>query len=215
MRRASTLRKRSRKQKAGVRNMSNKSNNEKKNLQAVLLYERYAEKSRKLTNNVLTIGERIANLIGKQLPITEPLVVWRGQSSGTIDPHLHWFSTSLRDDVARSYSTDYLFKIHLQTGIKILNMYEYYNAYGIKDPVKEANNISKYFTFKNNIHFQPNDYAQFQEILVEKGGSFWADPEKTQKGFRHIGTAYPTTEMYLEDIPDLEMNVYETYYFPA
>ncbi len=202
-------------QKAGVHNMSHKSNNEKKNLQAVLFYERFPEKTRKVPKNILTIGERIANLIDKQAPLTTPLVVWRGQFNDAIDPHLNWFSTSLRDDVARSYSTKNLFKIYLQPGIRVLDMYQYYEAYGIKDPVKEANNVSKYFAFKNNAKFTTNDYTQFQEVLVEKGGSFWADPKKTQKGFRHIGQAHPTEAGTFVNIPDIAMDVYETYYFPA
>ena len=197
-------------QKAGVHNISNN----EKNLQAVLLYERFPEKTRKISHNVLTIGERIGRLIHKQPPLTASLLVWRGQFNETIDPHLNWFSTSLRDDVARSYSTKNLFKIHLQPGIRVLNMYQYYDEHGIKDPVKEANAISKLFQFKNNEYFTTNDYTQFQEVLVEKGGSFWADPEKTQKGFRWIGKVHPTEAGTLEDIHDMEMDVYETYYFP-
>ncbi len=217
MRRASTLRKRSRKQKAGVRNISNKSNNEKKNLQAVLMYERSPDKTRKLPKTLITVGERIGNLIDAQSPLTAPLVVWRGQYDQTIDPNLSWFSTSLRSDVARSYSYRYVFKIHLQPGNKIINMYKYYDTYGIKNPAKEANDISKYldFNFKNNRYFTNNDYTQFQEVLVEKGGSFWKDPEKTQKGFRWIGKAHPTEAGTFENIHDIEMDVYETYYFPA
>lgn len=200
-------------QKAGMRNLSN---NQKKNLQAVLIYERSPDKTRKLPKSLITIGERISNLIENQPPLTDSLVVWRGQYNPTIDPDLGWFSTSLRDDVARSYSFRNLFKIHLQPGIKAIDMYNYYNKLGIKDPAKEANDISKYlnFNFKNNRYFTNNDYTQFQEILVNKGGSFWKDPEKTQKGFRLIGKVHPTYPGSFDNVSDVEMNVYETYYFP-
>ena len=203
---------RTKRQKAGVR--KNMTANQTKDLRSVLLYERFPKKNRTLPDNTMTIGERIAHLIDKQAPLEEPLIVWRGQFNDTIDPHLSWFSTSLRDDVARSYSTKNLFKIHLQPGIKVLNMYQYYDEHGIKDPVKEANAISKLFPFKKNEYFTTNNYTQFQEILVEKGGSFWADPMKSRKGFRWIGKVKPTEAGTFEEMDELLTNVYETYYFP-
>lgn len=202
----------SKRQKAGVR--KNMTANQTKDLRAVLLYERFPKKDRKLPDNTITIGERIEHLIAKQAPLKAPLIVWRGQFNGTIDPDLSWFSTSLRDEVARSYSTKNIFKIHLQPGIKVLNMYQYYNAHGIQDPIKEANNISKLFPFKNNESFTTNDYVTFQEVLVEKGGSFWANPEKTQAGFRWIGKMKPTEAGTFEEMDDILTDVYETYYFP-
>ncbi len=202
-------------QKAGVR--KNLTPNAKKNLRAVLLYERSPDKLKYISGNTLPIGMRIEKLIEKQSPITEPMTVWRGQSTSIIFPYTWWFSTSLRQDVALSYTRRNVFKIHLQPGVKVLNMYEYYNKHGIKDPVKELNELQENY-FQYNKNFTNDDYTQFQEVLVERGGSFWQDPEQNVKGFQFIGKVNPVganlKEINAEGDTSFMVNMYETYYFP-
>jgi hypothetical protein len=205
------------KQIAGVR--SNLSLNEKKNLRAVLLYERSPQKRRVLSGNTLTIDQRIAKLIEKQPPLKDSMIVWRGQLVYKILPDWTWFSTSLRKDVATSYATKFLFKIHLQPGVKVLDVYKYYNEHEIKDPVKEVNDLQENY-FQHNNAFTNNDYTQFQEVLVQAKGSFWQDPEKTVEGFKLIGKTNPVDAGTLEEIDvegntDIMKTVYETYYFPS
>lgn len=201
------------KQRAGVR--SNISMNEKKNLRAVLLYERTPKKTKIPSGNNMTIKERITNLLARQNPINESVIVYRGQSNYKIHPDQGWFSTSLRKDVAISYASKHVFKIHIQPGVRILDMYKYYNEYGIFDPVKEFNELQKNY-FKDN-YFTNNDYTKFQEILVEGNGTFWQDSEKTVEGFKLVGKVKPVSTM-LEEInvndPELMLDIYETYYFP-
>ncbi len=208
-------RRQTKKQKAGVR--SNLSPNEKKNLRVVLLYERSPQKYKILSGNTLTIKERIRRLIDRQTPITEPVTVWRGQHTYKIHPDQGWFSTSLREDVARSYAGKHVFKIHLQPGVKLLNMYEYYNKHGIQDPVKELNELQENY-FRHNNSFTNNNYSQFEEILVEEGGSFWQDSEQTAEGFRFLGKVNPVSaileEQNMEGNEEYMVSMFETYYFP-
>ncbi len=215
LRKRKQTRRKTKRQTAGVR--KNLSPNEKKNLRAVLLYERSPQKTKILSENTLTIGERIHKLIDKQIPLNESMIVYRGQHNHQILPELGWFSTSMRDDVARSYSSKFLFKIYLQPGVKILDMYAYYNKYGIQDPVKELNELQENY-FQHNKDFTNNDYTQFQEVLVEGGGSFWQDSEKTTEGFRFIGKVNPMSpsleEENMKGNEEHMVSVYETYYFP-
>lgn len=166
----------------------------------------------------MTIGARIEKLLDKQTPLTEPLVVWRGQSVNEIFPW-NWFSTSLREEVAKSYTTRHVFKIHLQPGVKVLNMYNYYKQYNILDPVKEKNELESNY-FQSNNYFTNNNYTQFGEVIVAEGGSFWQDAEKAKKGFRFIGFANQVDARTLKEEDDeiedrYKLKVYETFYFPA
>jgi len=203
-----------RRQRAGVR--GNLSPNEKKTLRAVLLYERSPNKNRILPGNETPLGTHIERLLQKQVPLTESVVVWRGQKNAKINPDLGWFSTSFRDDIARTYGGKHLFKIHIQPGVRILDMYKYYNERGIQNPVKEANELQAEY-FQHNEKYQNNNYSEFQEVLVEEGGSFWQDSEKKEKGFKWIGKQNPVNPGTLQENnygEKYKMNVFETYYFP-
>ncbi len=159
----------------------------------------------------MTIRERIESLLLKQPPLTNEMVVWRGQSHNVIEP-TSWFSTSHRDEVARSYGGSYLFKIHLQPGIHALDMYKYYAAANITNPYSEPNTIRAFL--ENNALIMSNNYVTFEEVIVQGGGQFWKDAAHTEKGFREIGAMRPTMWDFAEvDDPEWpDMIVYESYY---
>ena len=197
-----------RSQKAGVRTLSNAN---ARNLRAVIAYERNPDRNRKISRNNLTIRDRIAALLKKQPALTREKLVWRGQGHCTIDPS-SWFSTSYRNEIARSYGGICVFKIHLEPGVHVLDMYKYYGAANIINPHNEANNIR---AFMNNNLNMSNNYGDFAEVIVQGGGKFWKDAAHTKPGFKRIGYARPASVIDHADVNDPDwpdMTVYECYY---
>ncbi len=204
-------RKARRKQKAGIR--STLSNNAAANLRAVLAYERFPDRNRKVPRNTQTIRERITALLLKQAPLAREKVVWRGQSTCSINP-VSWFSTSYRNEIARSYGGRCLFKIHLQPGVRILDMYKYYGTVNITNPYNEPNAIRTFMGIADlNVS---NNYVDYGEVIVQAGGRFWKDAAHTKPGFQRIGSARPTevfgSHSNIDDPDWPDMDVYECYY---
>ncbi len=204
------LRKRKQKQTAGIR--SNLSNDEKQNVRAIVLYEQMnPNRNKTMKGNSMTIQQRIQSLLQKQTPLTDSIVVWRGQWNQTIIPAA-WFSSSFYDKIARSYGGRNLFKIHLQPGVRCLDMYDFYRRHGIENPYMEQNAM-KHLMKNEPITFY-DDYGTFGEVLVSSGGSFWQDSEKTKAGFRYIGKISQVEPGTWKNSEEDFMDMYETYYFP-
>lgn len=180
------------------------------NLRALLAYERSPNRTRKAPKNDRTLEDRIRITLDKQAPLPAPLTVWRGQRNCTITP-TSWFSTSTRNVVSRSYGGRCLFKIHLQPGVRCLDLYATFAKFGIQNPYTEPNKVRN--LLENNTLNISNNYSEFKEVIVEEGGSFWKDAEQREAGFRHIGSVYATS-VYFEENEAQQMNVYETFYFP-
>lgn len=168
----------------------------RKELRALLTYETQPERGI-LPGNNISIDNRIATIIDRQPPLDKELLVWRGhyqQSSSrrinSINP-ASWFSTTLKQEITEHYknATCCLFKIHIQPGIKILNLYDIYKTYGVLNPYYEQKNLG-IVRYRN--------YSEYQEIIVEGGGEFYKDVYKTEKGFTEI-----------------EPGMFETFYFPT
>ncbi len=189
----------------------NLTNKQKRNVRTLLQYEIDSSRKIRLKSkntgkffNELTIENRIRHILDAEDPLTSELIVWRGQQNCTIKP-TSWFSTSKRDDIARSYGGKCVFKIHLQPGIKCIDLYKFYKKYGIHNPYTEQNVVRN--LLENSSLKITDDYATFEEVIVQEGGVFWIDADKTKKGFKHIGQLplIGSTKM---------MDAYETYYFP-
>jgi len=183
--------------------------NEIKNLRAIIAYERFSNRTHKVLNNTHTIKYRIKKLIEKQKPLSKELTVWRGQANCKIEPE-NWFSTSLKDKVASSYGGRCLFKIHLEPGVRCLDMYKYYDNYNISNPVEQKDNIKE--LMNNNKLNLSDDYSKFAEVIVQQGGIFWKDKEHTERGFKEIGES-PFYNAFLKELNNSpKLTVYETYY---
>ncbi len=193
--------------KASIR--KNIPDNEKINLRAIIGYERNPERNRKILNNTHTIGYRIKTLIQKQEPLSKDLIVWRGQWNCKINPE-SWFSTSLKNKVARTYGGRCLFKIHLEPGVRCIDLYKYYSQYNIHNPVEQKDNIRE---LMNNMNLNlSDDYSKFAEVIVQEGGTFWKDKEHTEKGFKEVGETTLLSISFKESTNAKKMKIYETYY---
>lgn len=222
-----TRRRRQRKRKSlrqrggGIR--PNISSSEQAELRAVLAYERNAyTRNQFLLGNTRTVRDRIAELISRQQPLTEPLVVWRGQHTHSIEP-TSWFSVSPFQWIALEYGGKALFKIHLEPGVRYLDMYTYYADMGIQNPHTEAEAVRNFL--QNPELNMSHNYIQFGEILVEGGGTFWKNAAHTKPGFRTIGKTRSRvppddlpppvngqTTIFLKETDYPMIPVYETYY---
>ncbi len=193
------------------------SNENIKNLRALLNYEKIpylrnepVQSNKEEYLNDITVRERIDNLIKHQIPLEKELIVWRGQTTDNIILPYTWFSSSLKKDIAIKYTdrNNNLFKIHIQPGIKVIDLYAQYKQYGIKNPV---NNVYKMralmrnYTFIHPISKYTRNYSKYNEYLVESGGKFYKDINKLEEGFKEIySNSDKTKRIY-----------YETYYFPS
>jgi hypothetical protein len=209
-----------RKQRAGIRN--NISTAEKANLRSLLSYERDPTRNIKRKNNSLTIKERIERILERQQPLTKPMIVWRGQINTTIN-NTSWFSTSTHIHVALNYGGNALFKIHLEEGIRVIDLYSFYEMHGIKNPHTEQNSIRN-FLEEPNLNLSHN-YINFGETIVQGGGTFWKNKYHTQRGFKYVGQIRsrvppanlpPPTEgqttIFLKETDYPLIPVYETWY---
>jgi len=136
-------------------------------------------KSNKLDGNALTIEQRIQNLLNAYRPLRNERIVYRGHNpvSPTIYSDRGWFSTSSDiNKVLRQHISDgtscCLFKIHLLPGIKSINV----------DNTIERAGLPK------------TDYDE-SEIIVNGGGTFYADSNLSTVGFREIEPAERVTNL--------------------
>jgi hypothetical protein len=193
-------------QKAGIK--TNISDNEKTTLKAIISYERDPNRTRKVGKNIHTIKYRIKKLLQEQSPLKKELIVWRGQYNNKINPD-SWFSTSLRKIVSQTYGGRCIFKIHLEPGIKCIDLYKFYKKYNIINPSKQSNNMISFLGEKLNFS---NDYSKFEEVIVEQGGTFWKDKEHTEKGFKEIGKTFLASIDLKKEFKDQPLIIYETFY---
>lgn len=189
-----------------------------KELRSLVAYEHFPNrgyiisKKTKKKLNELTIEERIQSIIDKQEPLTKSQIVWRGQVDNKEIIPRSWFSTSTYRHIAEEiYSAkEYLFKIHLQPGIKCIDLYKLYKKYGINNPYNAPiNNVRKLLENNEHIINPYNNYKDFGEIIVNGGGKFWKDDKKQEEGFKLLEHIHK--EDYLSVI---DYYIYETYYFP-
>lgn len=187
-----------------------------KNIRALLNYEKipYLRNEPLFNNNGtllnnISVRKRISNLIEKQEPLDKEIIVWRGQTNTEISSS-SWFSSSLKKDIAKKYGKD-LFKIHIQPGIKIIDLYEYYAKHGIKNPVNNTYKMRAYmrnykFIYPHSKYFR--NYYNYKEIIVQQNGTFYKDINKLEQGF---------TPIYNKPCKDGTCPIlyYETYYFPS
>ncbi len=177
-----------------------------RNLRAIVTYER-ANPHRYtyiVPGNTVPIESRIATFLRSQSPIQQEEIVWRGQATFPMNAD-SWMSTSKKHTISRSYGGAYLYKIHLMPGVHRLDMYDYYNTQGIKDPRKNKR-------FANMGLNMSNNYTTFEEVIVAGGGEFWKDPQQSEMGFQYIGKM-PAVFYDGSEQEDQLMDVYETYYF--
>lgn len=187
--------------------------NKTRNLRAVLTYERNNpnRQTHIVPGNTLSLGARMDALLSKQTPLTSEAIVWRGQRTFPISPR-SWFSTSTDATIARTYGGRYLFKIHLMPGIHCLDLYDYYAAHGIQNPIHEAEALEE---IVGNLGVSmSNNYADFGEVIVQGGGTFWKDPRRKQVGFRYIGKI-PAASARSRENEDWSLSMFETWYGPA
>ncbi len=192
--------------------------------------------------NTITIQNRIQQLLDRQKPLEEELIVYRGQSMNNFINPAKWFSTSLQEKVARYFGYEdldvndedededeedrrnygentryFVFKIHLQPGIKCLDIHKKYASHDLsfeREYFKTVVKRGRYpnYTFNN---IGPVDYTGYDEVLVNGGGTFWRDSEKTLPGFRDTGELVSKLIKGTNiEYGDIVMKVYETYYFP-
>lgn len=136
-------------------------------------------KSNKINGNALTIEQRIQNLLNASQPLKREMIVYRGH--GPDSPRIYsnrgWFSTSsdinkvLRQHVSDD-TTCCLFKIHVLPGIKCINV----------DATIERAGLEK------------TGYDE-SEIILNGGGTFYANPELTKVGFKEIEPAERITNI--------------------
>lgn len=136
-------------------------------------------KTNKLDGNALTIEQRIQNLLNASPPLTDEILVYRGHSpvSPTIYSDRGWFSTSSDiNKVLRQHISDgtscCLFKIHILPGIKYINVDATIERAGLE-----------------------NTGYDESEIIVNGGGTFYANPELTRVGFTEINPAERITNI--------------------
>jgi hypothetical protein len=125
------------------------------------------------------VGERIQEILNYMHPLNKELIVYRGHkdSPSYISPR-NWFSTSLKHSIAKNeYSGKECctFEIHVQPGIQILNVNKFLKE---KDIVLDK-------------------YKDEHEIIINGGGEFFKDSEKSEPGFFTVSEGH-----------------YCTYYFP-
>ncbi len=183
---------------------------QKKELRALITYESNpCSRDNKCLDDNLTVFQRIRELLKKQEPLQEELLVWRGHlQQKYINPGI-WFSTTTKESYAQGFTGDdectdlqgnliyddgCLFKIHIQPGVKVVNVHNLYKEYGFGNPSKESAKVNELFQEKKWGLF---NYEKEGEIIVEEGGEFYTDSTKTVKGFKKI-----------------EDDVFETYYYP-
>ncbi len=156
-------------------------------LRAVLDYEREPQfRGEPVINeegnplNTVSVVTRIQRLLAKQKPLNEESIVWRGQQRSEILPE-SWFSCSKNLKISMGYG-NIIFKIHLQPNVHMLDMYDFYKNYGITNPVK---NIHRARAIMKNHSFlyETTDFSEYAEVLVEGGGTFYKNKEKTEPGF--------------------------------
>lgn len=126
-----------------------------------------------------TVGERIQEILDYMPPLNKELIVYRGHkdSPSYISPR-KWFTSSLKHSIAKSeYSGNRccIFEIHVQPGIQTLNVNKLLKDNGI---VLEK-------------------YKDESEIIINGGGEFFKDSEKSEPGFFTVSEGH-----------------YSTYYFP-
>jgi hypothetical protein len=136
-------------------------------------------KTNKLDGNALTIEQRIQNLLNASPPLRDEILVYRGHSpvSPTIYSDRGWFSTSSDvNKVLRQHISDgtscCLFKIHILPGIKYINVDATIERAGLE-----------------------NTGYDESEIIVNGGGTFYANPELTEEGFKEIKSAVRITNI--------------------
>ncbi len=161
----------------------------------------------------MTIENRITEILHRQDPVKEEIVLWRGhQNEPSYIDSKSWFSTTKSRFIASEVFKGIkccLFKIHVQPGVRVFDLYELYKQYGVVNPyheqkylkstiMKSVVNIraptSSAADGRNFIRFR--DYSKYQEVIVEGGGVFYTDITKHEQGFKEI-----------------EPGVFETYYF--
>ncbi len=179
---------------------------QKSELRALILYEQgptrnIVRNSYGNLMNSVTIEQRIRDILERQEPLLEELIVWRGHAGGPkqIMP-ISWFSTSKTEEVAKRYKGGEkccMFKIHVQPGVKVLDLYKIYKEYGIENPAQESKRLRSLLQRRDTPLFL--NYGMYGEIIVDEGGTFYKDKERTEKGFK------PTNS---------KKTAFETYYFP-
>jgi hypothetical protein len=185
---------------------SNLTEEQKKELRALIKYEQgptrniVRNKSGNPMNDV-TIENRIRAILERQQPLTEEAIVWRGHARGPkhILP-ISWFSASSSREIATKFKVGEaccMFKIHLQPGVKVLDLYKVYKSYGIQNPFTEQKRLRSLLEDRDVIFFF--NYGAYGEIIVEEGGTFYKDKDCVEKGFKAINS---------------KKTVFETYYFP-
>jgi hypothetical protein len=131
-----------------------------------------------VTNVVIPQEENITRMFASVEPLQTKKTLYRGQTEDELNSGYSFFSTSTSKKIAREEfagSDGYVFEIHVQPGIRVL-------------PVNQTLALSGINT---------KGYKEEEEYLVEGGGIFYADKEKSQKGFSYLGN-----------------NEYKTFYFP-
>lgn len=175
------------------------SDEQKHELRALIEYEKGPTRD-KLPMNTETVENRIRSILERQPPLEHEITVWRGHYGRPkhILP-ISWFSTSSNESIALKYKTGSccLFKIHVQPGVRIIDLYKLYLTYGIENPYKEQRRLRS--LFRDIDYWLLVNYATYGEIIVEEGGTFYKDPERKEKGFKPINT---------------KKTSFETWYFP-
>lgn len=134
--------------------------------------------------------DKIAELIQKQLPTMQEVVVYRGihstfpeKNTGVFLPYFHndFFSVSENPTIAYLFQNPEeeccYFQIHIQPGVRMLDTNYFLQLHGI----------------------ELRNFTHEMEWLVEGGGRFFADSAGTIPGFK------PVRE---------NPGMYKTYYFP-
>lgn len=129
------------------------------------------ESTRSLQRNGKTIEDDIQDLLEEQTKVKYPLILYRGQlgsveDSDVITPNT-WFSTTKNKAIAslHSHKECCLFMIHIQEGIRILNVHKVLQEHGIGTQA----------------------FEEEEEFIVEGGGTFFQDIKKEIPGFLEIG----------------------------
>lgn len=125
--------------------------------------------------NVKTISERIQEIVDHLEPRTTSLTVYRGQPPPhtTISPRW-WFSTSTSAEIARRDFSNVergccVFTIHVQPGVKVLDVNKFLEPFG------------------------GTHHDDEKEYIVDHDGFFYQDEAQTVEGFRDDGHGRYTT----------------------
>lgn len=156
--------------------------------------------------NDVSVETRIQRMLKKQEPLKKEKIVWRGQTGTELLP-LSWFSTSTNKSIAKEYGNN-LFKIHVQPGTKVIDLYEQYKKYGIKNPLTDLTRVRSIMHNSDYLQAYAANYSSYAEIIVEGGGHFYKDDKKIEPGFREVMGRFSC--MSNTTCP----KYYETYYFP-